>query len=406
MNNTINWPTRFISLDVLSNQQLTGRLTHEAQYVFSYQPGDPGINTRPCSMTMPVRNQSYNHGRLHPIFEMNLPEGFLRRYIAERLMKEIKANDMLFLALQGDRGIGHLSFDSGIDFGRAEPMNFDELLVTPKSKDLFDYLLDRYGLTHTLSGMQPKLLVDTDRSTLAYPNCIVKTSDSEFPDLAVNEYVCMRLASQAGINVPGHHISDDHGLFVIERFDLDGDRKLAFEDFCSLMGKHGDDRYLSSYEAGAKVLGVFNVPQADLVEYYKQVVFSACIGNGDAHLKNFGLLYDPESNPIIPRLAPAYDITCTLYYEHLGRTLALKINSEKRFPNKTELIRFGKGIGVKNSDDLFESIHQSVLEGISSLDILDGYPSLKMTLLEQVLATAVETSTGLKTRPDKKRKYP
>jgi serine/threonine-protein kinase HipA len=402
MINQPEWPKRFKSLDVRSNNNPVGVVSHDSQFVFSYIP-DSQVN---CSLTMPVRNASYNQGSLHPVFEMNLPEGFLRRYITERLLKQTKINDMLFLALQGNRGIGHLSFHSEIDFGSAKPMAFQDLLSTPKSNGLFDYLLDRYGLTHTLSGMQPKLLVDTDRSTLAYPNCIVKTGDTEFPDLPVNEFVCMRLAHLCGIDVPEHYLSEDHTLFVIERFDLINERKLAFEDFCSLMGKQGQDRYNSSYEAAAKVLDLYNVPASDLSKYFELVVFSVLIGNGDAHLKNFGLLYDPESGHPIPRLAPAYDLTCTLYYEHLDNGLALKLDQEKRFPNKTTLIKFGKRIRVKRPDLIIERLSQGISEGLESIPVLNEYPSLLRTIQKQLSLSNTESASGIKSHPEKNKKFP
>jgi len=398
----IVWPKRFDTLGILSNDSPIGMLTHDSQYVFSYD-SDSLIS---CSLTMPVQNRSFNQGHLHPAFEMNLPEGFLRRYISQRLLRHTKVNDMLFLALQGDRGIGHLSYKSEMDFGQAQPMAFQDLLTTPMGEGLFEYLLDRYGLTHTLSGMQPKLLVDTDRSTMAYPNCIVKTGDTDFPDLPVNEFVCMQLARHVGIDVPDHHLSDDRNLFVIDRFDLADGRKLAFEDFCSLMGKQGQDRYDSSYESAAKVLTLYGALPADIRKYFERVVFCVCIGNGDAHLKNFGLLYDPLEKQPRPRLAPAYDLTCTLYYDHLDKDLALKLNQEKRFPNKTTLVQFGTKLGIRQPALIFEEIHQKVTEGLGTIDVLQDYPDLYKIISDQLSITGVESATGLKTRPDKRRKFP
>lgn len=411
-NSLIKWPSSFKKIDVLSSGAFIGLLSHESQYTFTYAPQitTPGndiqpTETVPCSLTMKKRAESYTRNNLHPVFEMNLPEGFLRRYIADRLIRHTKINDMLFLALQGDRGIGHLSYQCEIDFGSASPMSFDDLLSTPKDEGLFDYLLDRYGLTHSLSGMQPKLLVNTDRSTLNYPNCIVKTGDDEFPDLAINEYVCMQLAKAAGIEVPDHYLSDDRSLFVIDRFDLSESCKLAFEDFCSLMGKQGADRYNSSYESAAKVFQLYNVPAKDLEKYFSLVVFNACIGNGDAHLKNFGLLYTPSDENPVPRLSPAYDLTCTLYYEHLNHTMALKINKENKFPNTTELMRFGKSIGIRSSRRIIEQIIDGVQKRLFEIPILSDYPRLRETIANQTRYTSSEAATGLRSNPGKKRKY-
>jgi serine/threonine-protein kinase HipA len=49
-----------------------GRLSaSQAQYHFSYRHDAPEA----LSLTMPLRHESYSHAQLHPIFQMNLPEG-------------------------------------------------------------------------------------------------------------------------------------------------------------------------------------------------------------------------------------------------------------------------------------------------------------------------------------------
>ena len=53
------------------------------QHVLSYYP-----TAKPeqfISLLMPVRTQSYDYPELHPLFRMNLPEGFLLSVLQERL---------------------------------------------------------------------------------------------------------------------------------------------------------------------------------------------------------------------------------------------------------------------------------------------------------------------------------
>jgi len=388
---TIDWPRRFSKLQVFSRQDRVGTLVHESQYVFGYSESAP----RPCSLTMPVRIESYVRGALHPVFEMNLPEGFLRRYISERLIRYTKVNDMLFLALQGDRGIGHLNYRSGLDFGQAEAVSMDELLTARRGEGLFTYLLDRYGLTHTLSGMQPKLLVQTDRTTLSYPNCIVKTEDAEFPGLVTNEYLCMSLARECGLAVPDHYLSSGRDLFIIDRFDVVRNQKLGFEDFCSLMGLPGEDRYSRSYETASKVLNAYRLPQPDFKLFFRQIVFSCAIGNGDAHLKNFGLLYDPTSTEIRPRLSPVYDLTCTLAYEHLDKQLALTLNGRRDFPNKTGLMAFGRTLGIRNPGAIVDEVVALIRDGLTHHDLADEVPELIKIIDRQAGYTGSESASGV-----------
>src|SRR6476469_4181188 len=54
------------------------------------------------SLTMPVETESYVHNELHPVFQMNLPEGDLRRTILLRFSKAIPGfDDLAMLDLVG-----------------------------------------------------------------------------------------------------------------------------------------------------------------------------------------------------------------------------------------------------------------------------------------------------------------
>lgn len=50
---------------------------------------------------MKLRDDAYKHGAIHPVFSQNLPEGFIRRYIAERSARYGKINDMYFFGFAG-----------------------------------------------------------------------------------------------------------------------------------------------------------------------------------------------------------------------------------------------------------------------------------------------------------------
>ena len=50
---------------------------------------------------MPVRAEEYRRRELHPIFQMNLPEGYVLEQLRNRLAKTVKVDPMLLLALSG-----------------------------------------------------------------------------------------------------------------------------------------------------------------------------------------------------------------------------------------------------------------------------------------------------------------
>lgn len=62
---------------------------------------------------MPVRPDEYRHRELHPIFQMNLPEGYVLEQLRNRLAKVANVDPMLLLALSGSSSpIGRVAVSS------------------------------------------------------------------------------------------------------------------------------------------------------------------------------------------------------------------------------------------------------------------------------------------------------
>jgi len=106
-----------------------------------------------------------------------------------------------------------------------------------------------------------------------------------------------------------------------------------------LLGKNRDQKYSGSYEQVAKIIYAVTTEKVQSMEqFYKTVVMSYLLKNGDAHLKNFGVLYDSGFNNI--RFAPAYDIVNTTAYIFKDKP-ALTMFGKKVWWGKSELIQFG-----------------------------------------------------------------
>jgi serine/threonine-protein kinase HipA len=275
---------------------LSGRLFKNAHFTFNYVA--ESTNQNQVSITMELRNESYTRGALFPIFEMNLPEGYVRRYVIERLRKTVPIDDMLFLALSGENGIGRISYKTEQLNAEVEnPITLKSIIQSANSNELFNELVEKY-LLHTsvgISGIQPKVVVPEERSALALPSLIVKSGNAEYPNIAINEFVCMSIAKEARLRTPDFWITQDQQLYVMRRFDLlDSGGKLGMEDFSVLMGKSGDRKYEGRYES---LMRAANLYEVDVTEMYEQIVLSLIIGNGDAHLKNFSIIYDDINGP-------------------------------------------------------------------------------------------------------------
>ena len=345
---------RLKRLEILTTQGAAGSLHRESQFVFRYADEALARPERAISLTMPVRPEGYRGNRIPPVLAMQLPEGFLLDYLHARLGKAVDIRDeMNLLALVSTPNAGrvHARAEAAKDPARGEPVALESILAAPGTEDLFRHLLERYSLATTISGVQPKVVVPSrrkpaDKSRLRTPDLIVKTDGGEYPGLAENEFHCMSIAKRAGLEVPDFWLSDDRKLFVIRRFDLDGDgRYLGFEEIASLTGRHADRKYAGSYGQVAEAIRLNCAPglaRESLARLYHQLVLCCLLRNGDAHLKNWGLTYsDPVGAAIDARLSPAYDMVCTAAFIPKD-TLALSLEGTKEWPGREVLERFGR----------------------------------------------------------------
>ena len=328
-----------------------------AGYLFGYHADAP--RTAEVSLSMPHRMEQYSSAELHPIFQMNLPEGYVLERLRQRLAKAATMDPMLLLALTGrDAAIGRVHVQAPAEIvdalapaergGRGERLS--QILAWDGAEDLFEELARRYLLRTGISGVQPKLLVPEacepgGKFSLATSDLIVKSGGDEYPGLAVNEFVCMSIARDAGIPVPEFFLSDNLRLFVMRRFDRTAEgHALGFEEMAVLMARGAAQKYEGSYELVARFVEMYCSPARRLqalAQLFDQVALSCILGNGDAHLKNFGVLYaDPTIDDVW--LAPAYDlVNTTAYIPEDSLALALG-GSRSLFASRVHLIDFAQ----------------------------------------------------------------
>ncbi len=374
---------------------------------FSFRYAKAAQDKDAVSLVMPVSERDMTRNTLHPVFEMNLPEGYLRQRIVERFRKHARVDEMFFLALQGASSIGRLGFES-VDMERdsVEGINLNELVSTV-DPEMFEKLVDRYIGQTTIAGVQPKVLVPENmepKSAIYLPELIVKTSGPEFPDLAINEYVCMSITQQAGLTVPEFHLSEDKRLFIMRRFDIANDgHRLGMEDLCVLMGIPADDKYDRSYEQVARAIKIFSEdPNTDLETFFRSLCVSVLVGNGDAHLKNFAMLYDDPSTGK-GWMSPMYDIVNTTVYQE-GDTLALKLSGTKDFPNRTTMIRFGRE-HCNLTDKMAQATIDQCIEAVGwGIEQFADYTD-QVEFEGRTLGAELEHGVGRLMKPEEKQKF-
>jgi len=177
---------------------------------------------------------------------------------------------------------------------------------------------------------------------------IIKTPSTKHKDVPLNEYTAMSLASLAGINIPEIklveldklenlpqiNLPDEKLAFAIKRFDRNEDTRIHMEDFAQVLVKYPHEKYTSaSYENIGKVIYDYSGDGlADVQQFARRLLVNILLANGDAHLKNWSLLY---ADQVTPRLSPAYDIVTTKVYIEGEKKYALNLGATKEWHTVT-----------------------------------------------------------------------
>ena len=330
-------------LDVYVGGAPAGALTQEGHHhVFTYFPNTPA--ERFVSLTMPVRLQSYVWPTLHPVFQMNLPEGHQKDTLRRRFGPVASVDDLSLLALTGRRTIGRVQVVAqGSALDATEPaLDLAALLSSSDAQQRFlDYV--EQGLAEGVSGVMPKSLARThDKAVVTTDQFVVKTGPFDVPGLALNEFLCLEVARRAGLDVPETQLSSDGNVLAVRRFDRASDgTMLGLEDFCALEGLSPHEKYSGSMEDIAKLLDVyvnegFLTPSRE--RFLRLALVNYALHNADAHLKSYALLYSSTSDV---RLAPVFDIvTVTAYPEFKQDLPALTLYGKKTWGAGAWLARY------------------------------------------------------------------
>ncbi|WP_224309155.1 type II toxin-antitoxin system HipA family toxin [Streptomyces olivaceus] len=205
----------------------------------------------------------------------------------------------------------------------------------------------------SLAGVALKfsLLARGDRLTVPVGgelgDWLVKFPDYRHAHVPRNEFAMMSLAKQVGMDVPDVRLvhrdeldgipdrmwpNQEEWAYAVRRFDRSpqpGRARIHIEDFAQVKDVYPIDKYNSSFETVVSYAYRGHDGEA-LREAVRRIAFSVVVGNGDAHLKNWSLIYRDQ---ITPSLSPVYDLVSTIPYTPSDEVedLALKLSGSKRF---------------------------------------------------------------------------
>lgn len=353
-------------LDVYVLDRMVGLLSDQGQqYVFNYLPDTPPEYL--VSLTMPMRLESYVWQRsLFPFFQQNLPEGFKKDAIRQTLGPHADVTDWGLLELTGTNVIGRVRV---VPHGTAITTTLSNIEVAAilASDDSQSSLL-RYldeGVLEGISGVMPKVLNSSlnAKATVWTDDLILKTGTHEIPGLAINEYLCLEVARAAGLDVPKTVLSDDGQVLAVQRFDRRQGQQFALEDFCSIAAFDPVNKYKCSLERLVDLHNEYVIStnkQESAKQLYKLITLNYALHNGDAHLKNFALIYSNYDDAVI---APVYDVVTTSAYPQFEDKPALSLQGKKAWWMGTQLRLLGStrlSLLARDLDAVEQSIHQAI----------------------------------------------
>ena len=347
------------------NKTIASFFKDNNRYAITYESSDL---TDSISLSLPSSQKLYTYDHNFPPFlESFLPEGYLYEIFKNLLAKEYgEVNDYLIFSLLASNIENRVTFQSDTSSLEYPVLSVEEILEDDSS-DTFNKLLHTFLNKNAISGVQPKTLaIVKDKESLVLKEHIVKTWGDEFPYLAENEFFSLKALSLAGIEIPKIHLSKNGRFLLVEKFIYKDDNSLwGFEEIISLMNKNRDQKYSGSYEQVAKVVYNFSTnKRRSMEQFFKTIVMNYLLKNGDAHLKNFGLLYSDDFSEI--KFAPAYDVVNTMVYMHKDKP-ALTLNGKKIWWSKKALLKFSqkhcyisKTQSEKYYDDCFEALNRAI----------------------------------------------
>ncbi|MBR4653084.1 MAG: type II toxin-antitoxin system HipA family toxin [Kiritimatiellae bacterium] len=338
-------------LNVYLCNRLAGVLQREpnGSLTFRYLPEYiASEEATPLSSTLPLEAEPFGERDIAAFFSNLLPDESVRRRIA----------DILRLSTEDTFGLlREIGCDCAGAIAFYEPPRKPNELAAPVFRKLSDSeaatllrnLANRpLGIDEEFRGIsgagaQDKLIACLKDGKVLLPlhgtpsTHIFKPNIDRFPDSVFNEWFCMKLSKACGFDTAECDILTFGGdpFYVTRRYDREELAGIVYrlhqEDFCQLLKCRPEIKYQDqggpSIVECTKLLLSMRLPLSDVISFVNRCIFNFIIGNGDAHGKNFSILYRNGT----PRLAPVYDIICTAVYPSIAKKMAMKYDGKFEF---------------------------------------------------------------------------
>ena len=341
--------------------KLTGDRPENAVFAYDsvYLTADGAV---PISLSLPLQKAAFSPAQTKNYFDSLLPEGYTRRTVAQWIHAD-EDDYLTILHALGCECLGALQITAE---GEAHGASY-ELLALDQVKALAAEGASKSAelviSSHlSLAGATGKVGLYFDGNDWFLPRetapstHIVKQSHVRLKHIVQNEQLALMTARNCGLQVADSFIintgngADEEILLAAARYDrifpktgrvisgLTVPLRLHQEDFAQALGIPASKKY---ERAGENHLArMFDLlrrhsadPIRDMTRLWDQIVFNWLIGNTDAHVKNFSLLYSSDLRTL--HLAPAYDLLAAAIYP-TTRELSFRIGGAPTLDEVTE----------------------------------------------------------------------
>lgn len=344
------------TLDVYLRNQHVGQLHAENaqlsfRYLDDYLEQDDAMA---LSSSLPLQATSFEHTITASYFSGLLPDEVIRKKIS-RYLKISEKNIFGLLKAIGGECAGAVSlFPAGTGPDKSGEASYRILSDNHAhailcSLDQRPFLAGEDNIRISGAGAQNKMMIALVDQNIAIPTHntpsthIIKPAIAGLESSVYNEFFCQSLAKHVGLTVPKVSIITlvNTPYYLIERYDRLKSptglvTRLHQEDFCQALHippeikyeEDGGPTLLHCFELIEQRMAISTMQVNAKLDFLRAIMFNYLIGNGDAHGKNFSLLYNGKTES----LAPLYDLLCTLVYDNIHKAkMAMKIGGKYKF---------------------------------------------------------------------------
>ncbi len=382
---------------------IEGNSSEDARFSYSKDYID-GNGSKAISVSLPIQDEPFSPERTKIFFDGLLPEGFMRKTIATNM--HFDENDYLSILYNlGKECLGAIRIDESDDgqesfYEAITSKQVEELAAEGATKSTEMVIKTHLSLTGA-SGKVGLYYDDNDDCWylpcgLAPSTHIVKQSHIRLDGIVTNEQLSMLAARKCGIDIPESFIInvgkgiDSEVLFATKRYDriidetsqMIGNLKRPFrihqEDFAQAMGIASFEKYEREGQNYAEkmfeiIRNYASSPMEDQMRLWNRIVYNYVLGNTDAHIKNYSLLYDSHMGGM--SLAPAYDMISTVIYESATRDMSFNIGGarnldsidEESFKILAARVGIGEKLAISSFHKVLENFESAIKEAAKEL---------------------------------------